>query len=81
MRNAILRILPALLISVALVVSALIFERGMRSVATGLYNISHSVEKATEYSETLYQTVQDFPSRLTVEIWGNLGVDGTIGLY
>jgi len=81
MKKILFRILPALMIGIAMIVSALIFERGMRDLANGLYNISHSVQEVASSAETMYQTVQDFPSFLNVDVSGSLQVWGDIGTY
>ena len=65
-----------------MIVSALIFERGIHDLAEGLYNISHSVQGVANSAETMYQTVQDFPSYLTVKLWtGDLPVEISGSIY
>ena len=81
MKKTLLRILPALIIGISLIVSALIFEKGMSDLAGGLYDISYSVKDVADSAETMYQTVQDFPSYLTVDVTGSLKVWGSIGTY
>ncbi|MCP6720459.1 MAG: hypothetical protein KJI72_04050 [Patescibacteria group bacterium] len=83
MKRTLIRILPALLISVALIVSALILAKGMRDLAGGLYNISYSVKDAVGSAETMYQEIQDFPSFMSVDVTGSLRVDisGTVGTW
>ena len=80
MKKTLIRILPALIIGVALVVSAVIFERGMQKIAGNLYLISRSVKDVAYSAETMYQTVQDFPSFLTVQLWNDtpLEISGSI---
>ncbi len=53
MKKTVIRILPALVLGVSLIISALIIEKGMRDLAGGLYNISYSVKHAVGSAETM----------------------------
>lgn len=81
MKKILIRILPALVIGIALIVSTLIFTRGIHNLAGGLYNISYSIKNITNSTETMYQKIQDFPSFLHVDVTGSLKVSGAIDTY
>jgi len=81
MKRTLLRILPSLVIGISLIVSALIFEKGMRDLAGGLYDISYSVRNVADSAEKTYQEIQDFPSSIDVYVRGKLQVLGSIGTY
>ena len=76
MKKTLIRILPALVLGVSLIISALIIEKGMRDLAGGLYNISYAVGSA----ETMYQEIQDFPSFMDVHVMGSLDITGFLDI-
>ncbi len=62
MKKLLMRLLPALCLSIALIVSAFIFENGCKQIARGLFAVSFSTQGATE---SIGKNIQDFPSRIS----------------
>ncbi|MBA7563086.1 hypothetical protein ES708_04739 [subsurface metagenome] len=75
MNKILIRLLPALFISIALIVSELIFENGCKHIARGLSAISYSTRDVTD---SIMRNIQDFPSYLTVGLTGSVSVGGSL---